>query len=608
MSTTQRTGGRQRYMAAYAHQSHPHNKAEAIYRQASFDRSLDSVRYASNASQPSLSHSIATYTESTPCSVCRPDFGDYHQDMSHSDCGASFVSEVPPSFDDTSDIEGVGMVNNNSKPTLIKFVEPVVQRDRDQGQGQQHRLTGMKKKIQRKKAALDGEPDVHQLPVLGFADGRTRYAASGEDKDMLNFPGVPPREQLTMPHKQEQWNVDTINIALEDLVLDKGKARSTLTAADDAESRIRSMMAANMKGGAAAASVLEEAHQDERQSMLRQRALSLSSQKSAGSSAHRAPDACLPPLPPLPSPSTSASQDSIVSPSANGKVAGLQPSNDHPLAAATSCSTRNSAVPSNSSDTPDEDEKVFAFYLPSLSLSNYSHAEDQLGAAMGPRLSTCTSTKRLDSMTSSNHSSLRDLDPRVVIQRARMQPLSCGLDAELDDSATLASDSTSSLGGHHSAINPEDLPPLLSNHYLQGKVNPAEFERLNRLPERQQALAAAAAANAASHRLTHKHLSKHKKGAGAAAVNTCEPISILRAEAAFLKQDVKKEKKNRLWLGGNSSTNSSVSSRSHGAASSSSGLGGRGALHASVSDVSSVSEGHQRLRSFKSSIRLKNLK
>ncbi|KAJ1032956.1 hypothetical protein NDA16_000235 [Ustilago loliicola] len=574
-----------------------------MYRQDSFDRSYDSVRYPSNASQPSLSHSIATYTESTPSSVCRPDFGDHHQDMSHSDCSASFVSEVPPSFDDTSDIDEAAPMINNLKPTLIKFVEPVVQRNREQGQ--QQRLTGMKKKMQRKKAALDGELDVHQLPVLGFADGRTKYA-SEENKDMLNFPGVPPREnQVTMP-KQEQWNVDTIDIALEDLVLDKGKARSTQdSAADDATlagSRMRSMMASNMKSGAAAASVLDEAQQDERQSMLRQRALSLSSQRAAGVAAQRALDAPLPQLPPLPSVSGATSQNSLVSPSANGKVAGLQPSHDHPLA--NPRSTRNSAVPSSSSHGADEDENVFAFYPPSL--SGHGHGEDQVGVAMDPRLSHCNTIKRVGSMTSSNHSSLRDLDPREVIQRARMQPLSCGLDAELNDSPTFASESTSSLGTG-SSVNPEDLPPLLSNHYLQGKVDAAEFERLNRLPERQQALAAAAAANAGSHRLSHKHLSKHKKGAGAAAASSYEPISILRAEAAFLKEDVKEEKKNRLWPGGNSSTNSSVSNRSHGAASSSSGLG-RGGLDASTSDVSSVSEGHQRLRSFKSSIRLKNLK
>lgn len=587
-------------MAAYANQTHQHKAAEAMYRQDSFDRSFDSVRYNSNASQPSLSHSINTYTESTPSSVCRPDFGDYPQDMSQSDCGASFISEVPPSFDDNSDIDEAP-VNNNSKPTLIKFVEPVVQRDREHGQ---QRLTGMKKKMQRKQAALDGGLDVHQLPVLGFADGHTTYA-SQENKDMLNFPGVPPRgPHVTMPPKHEQWNVDTIDIALEDLVLDKGKARSNPdSAADDATlagSRIRSMMALNMRSGAAAASVLEEAQQDERQSMLRQRALSLSSQRGA---AQRAPEAPLPPLPALPSPSAAASQDSIVNPSSNGKVVGLQPSQDHPLASNLR-STRNSAVQSSSSHSLDEDENVFAFSPPSL--SGHGHGEDQLGVDMDSRLSYRGTIRRVDSMASSNHSSLRDLDPREVIQRARMQPMSCGLDAELNDSPTFASESPSSLG-NQASINPEDLPPLLSNHYLQGKVDAAEFERLNRLPERQQALAAAAAANAGSHKLSHKHLSKHKKGAGVSAASNYEPISILRAEAAFLKEDVKKEKKNRLWPSGSSSTNSSVSNKSHGAGSSSSGLH-RAGLNASTSDESSVSDGHQRLKSFKSSIRLKNLK
>ena len=65
-----------------------------------------------------------------------------------------------------------------------------------------------------------------------------------------------------------------------------------------------------------------------------------------------------------------------------------------------------------------------------------------------------------------------------------------------------------------------------------------------------------------------------------------EPISILRAEAAFLKEDTKKSdkpKKDRLWAA-SSTTN------------------------ASCSDVSSVSDSQQRLKSFKSSIRLKNLK
>ncbi|SPO25435.1 uncharacterized protein UTRI_03147_B [Ustilago trichophora] len=615
MSTTLR-GRQQQYMTSH--------KAEAMYRQSSYDRSFDSVRYPSNASQPSLSHSINTYTESTPSSVCRPDFGDYPQDMSQSDCGASFVSEVPASYDDTSDIDEAP-VNNNSKPTLIKFVEPVVQRDHSNGNP---RLTGMKKKMQRKKTAStmqhEGDIDVHHLPVLGFADSGIRYASSddGLHKDTLHFPGVPPRDQH-LPTKQEQWNVDAIDIALEDLVLDKGKARLTLNnnttaqgpfadAGDATATQSIVQLRRTMTGmrAAAAQSVFDEAQEDERQYLPKLRPVTLSDTKRQQRPA--APkDAPLPPLPPLPSPLVN-SQDSNTTPSASsGKVAGLQPIHDHPLATNTGAaqleSVGNSVVVAS---TPDDEENVFAFSPPSI--SGHGHGEDQLGTIPEPRIPRATG-KRLDSMASSNHSSLRDMDPREVIQRARMQPMSCGLDAEIGGAADLASECNDFDSGDH-GVQAEDLPPLLSNHYLQsnveqGKLDQTEYERLNRLPERMQAAAAAAAAAAASsgsHRLSHKHLSKHKKTAGApSAVNHYEPISILRAEAAFLKEDLKKDKKkkDRLWNSSSSSSSGSVAGRS------SQQPFGRAGVNQSTSDISSShSDGPQRLRSFKSSIRLKNMK
>lgn len=560
-----------------------------MYRQPSYDRSFDSVRYPSNASQPSLSHSFTTYTESTPSSVCRPEFGDYPHNMSQSDCGASFVSEVPPSFDDTSDIDDAP-VSNASKPTLIKFVEPVVPRDHSNGQA---RLTGMKKKMQRKMATSstqhEGEVDVDSLPILGFADSRTRYD-DAMHKETYNFPGVPPRDAHVTP-RQEQWNVDAIDIALEDLVLNKGKARSTPSGespfADTADNTLSAMrMRANMSTmrGGAAHSVLDEAQQEDRP-----RALARPHTLSDARRVPRPPpcDLPLPPVSALPSPST-ATQDSVTS-SAIGKVEGLQPSHDHPLATPSASevpttNTRISGVVGEYNSvlaTPESEENVFAFRPPSLP----GHGEDHTSTVRSSRVARSNGT-RLDSMASSNHSSLRDLDPREMIQRARMQALSCGLDAEiglssLDVEAECLGPNPGT-GGSGNSVQAEDLPPLLSNHYLQGKVDPAEFERLNRLPERVQAAAAAASSG---QRLSHKHLSKHKKSAGTV-MQHYEPISILRAEAAFLKEDSKgkdKKKKDRLWATGSSTT-------------------------ASSSDVSSVLDGHQRLKSFKSTMRLKSLK
>ncbi|SJX62911.1 uncharacterized protein SRS1_13738 [Sporisorium reilianum f. sp. reilianum] len=591
MSTTQQRGTRQSMAAASTQKT-----AEAMYRQPSHDRSFDSVRYPSNASQPSLSHSFTTYTESTPSSVCRPEFVDYPHSMSQSDCGASFVSEVPASYDDTSGIDDAP-VSNASKPMLIKFVEPVVQREHSTGQS---RLTGMKKKKMQRKAASasqhhEGEIDVDHLPILGFADSRTRYAADDAmHKETYNFPGVPPREPHLTP-KHEQWNVDAIDIALEDLVLDKGKTRSNAAgegpfadAADHTLSamRMRANMSAMRRG--AAHSVLDEAQQEDRPRASLARSHTLSD-------ARRAPrpppnHVPLPPVPTLPSPSTAtlATLDSVTS-SAIGKVEGLQPSHDHPLATPSSSELQHTLATTRISGlvteynhalaTPESEENVFAFRPPSLS----GHGDDHTGTVRSSRAARGTGV-RLNSMASSNHSSLRDMDPREVIQRARMQTLSCGLDAEISlssldvEAECLGSDS----GGSGNSVQAEDLPPLLSNHYLQGKVDPAEFERLNRLPER----VAAAAAAGSGHRLSHKHLSKHKKTAGATSVvQHYEPISILRAEAAFLKEDAKKDKKkkDRLWTMGTST-------------------------NASTSDVSSLSDGHQRLKSFKSSMRLKNLK
>ena len=594
MSTPQR--GRH-YCSSGAHKTE-----EGMYRQPSYDRSFDSVRYPSNASQPSLSHSITTYTESTPSSVCRPEFGDYLSSMSQSDCGASLASEVPASFDDTSDIDEAP-ASNASKPTLIKFVEPVVQRDHAKGES---RLTGMKKKkMQRIKANAgqhEGDIDVDSLPILGFADSRTSYASDdSHHKDSLNFPGVPPRDAHVSP-QHEQWNVDAIDIALDDLVLDKGKVRfnqdSSSPFSDAPANKISSLRMranmANMRGGAAN-SVLDETQQQDRPHLAPTRSRTLSD-------ARRAPrpppvDAPLPPLPALPSPSTTSQESGT--PSTVGKIAGLQPSHDHPLAITPTAeghtASRNGSLISDcvhGVSTPESEENVFAFRPPSLS----GHGNEHTATVRASRFSRSTDT-RTSSITSSNHSSLRnnlDLDPREVIQRARVQALTCGLDAEiglasLDVEADIFG-LDSGIPGSTSSVQAEDLPPLLSNHYLQGKVDQAEFERLNRMPERVQAAAAAAAASAShGHRLSHKHLAKHKKNVGAASVvQHYEPISILRAEAAFLKEDTKKSdgkrKKDRLWATGSTAT-------------------------ASLSDVSSLGDGgHQRLKSFKSSMRLKNLK
>ncbi len=87
---------------------------------------------------------------------------------------------MAPSLDDTSDVDeappsSVGHI----KPSLLKFVEPVVHRDPGSGQP---RLTGMKKKMYRKKAADPryGEVGVHQLPVLAFADSRASHDTDGD--------------------------------------------------------------------------------------------------------------------------------------------------------------------------------------------------------------------------------------------------------------------------------------------------------------------------------------------------------------------------------------------------------------------------------------------
>ncbi|GAC93515.1 hypothetical protein PHSY_001080 [Pseudozyma hubeiensis SY62] len=538
--------------------------AEAMYRQPSYDRSFDSVRYPSNTSQPSLSHSFSTYSESTPSSVCRPDFGDYPHNMSQSDCGASIASEVAASYDDTSDVDEVPVGVASSKSTLIKFVEPVVQRDASHGQG---RLTGMKKKkMLREKAAQDGEAEIiHHLPLLGFSNTRT---ISTDDqalhKDVLSFPLVPPRDAHITP-RQEEWNVDAIDIALEDLVLDKGK------------------IASNGMRGAAAHSVLDEA-QEEETPYHRSRALS---DARRAQNLRRPPppppvDALLPPLPPLASAPTESEESET--PSAEGKVAGLGPVSDHPLAetgadqASLARSHAMLALRNSNGSAVDSDDDVFAFRPPSLP----GHGDEQHGTVRESRLAR-SSNLRLDSMASSNHSSLRDMDPREIMQRARSQALCYGLDAEIGQSLDVEAEcgfaSASSNSVSNQTVQAEDLPPLLSNHYLQGQVHPTEYERLNRLPERLLAAASSSGANA----LSHKHLSKHKKRTDSSRpMPHYEPISILRAEAAFLKEDVpKRKKKDRMW----------------------SGAGG----NASSSDVSSVSDGHQRLKSFKSTMRLKKL-
>lgn len=528
----------------------PTYKTESIYREPHYDRSFDSSRYPSNASQPSLSHSFSTYTESTPSSTCRPDFGDYPTDMT-SDCGGSY-SEVPPSLDDTSDIDEAPPSSiGHAKPSLLKFVEPVVQRDPGSGQP---RLTGMKKKLHRKKAADPqyGEVGVHTLPVLGFADSRASYDTDETlHKDTLNFPSVPPRAVSVSPEREE-WNVNTIDIALDDLMLDKGKAKAMLAFPEPAGDQVR----LKAMRRAAAHSVFDEAQEQDKSVLPTPRSRTYSNV--------RRPPAgppCDEPLPPLPTAKTPATVTPTIVPAEN-KPTALQPSIDHPLATTPTVSPR--VAPSAHSS----EENLFAFQPPRL-----PNQDDHQSTIRASRTTRSTGLSRLDSRASSNHSSLRDLDPREVIQRARLQPLSCGLDAEVSNQPNSPSDDVLTFD-RRDAVYAEDLPPLLSNHYLHGKVDRAEYERLNRLPER---MAAVAAASSSGQRIAHKQSSKNKKGVVAGSLY--EPISILRAEAAFLGEESKgKKKKERLWSGSNSS-----------------------------SDVS-MAEGGRGLKSLKSSMRLKSHK
>lgn len=516
--------------------------AESMYRHPTYDRSFDSGRYPSNTSQPSLSHSLNTYTESYPSSICRPDCGDYSADMTHSDCETG-CTDVAPSLDDTSDIDEALSSVGHSKPSLLKFVEPVVQRDPTNGPP---RLSGMKKKMQRKKAATgqyDGGFGVDHLPVLGFADSRAT-CDSDEILQVAQFPGVPPRDTKGESGK-EQWNVDTIEIGLEDLVLDKGKAKSMLLQLDGGAEETKSASRLMSTRRAAAPSVFDEALEQDRSHLPSPRARTQSEAQRA------APRKALPPLPP-PKPSVGAGE---ATPSSHSKTAGLQPSGEPPL-----------VLPSGESS----DEDVFAFKPPTLA----AHV-DQQGTVRASR------STRVNSIASSAPGSTRDLDPREIIQRARLENMSCGLDAELDSSLNLCPifPIPERRGSNGSGVVAEDLPPLMSNHYLQGQVDPVEFERLNRMPERILA-ATAAAASSGGQKLSHKHLNRHKKSAGVE--EGYEPISILRAEAAFLKEDAKKggRKKDRPWAGSNGASNSS-------------------------SDVSS--EGNK-LKSFKSSIFLRGHK
>ncbi|EST05501.1 hypothetical protein PSEUBRA_005183 [Kalmanozyma brasiliensis GHG001] len=513
MSTTQQDP---HYLAATLSKA-----AESMYRHPTYDRSFDSGRYPSNTSQPSLSHSLNTYTESYPPSLCRRDCGDYSADMTHSDCETG-CTDVAPSLDDTSDVDEALSSVSHSKPSLLKFVEPVVQREHTNGQP---RLTGMKKKMQRSKKADDGAFGVHHLPVLGFTDSRATYD-SDELLHMDQFPGVPTRD-INSSTGKEQWNVDTIEIGLEDLMLIKGKAKSMfLEAADDGAEETKSASRLMPTRRAAAHSVFDETAEQDRPHLPSARARTQSGAKRT---------APLEPLPPLPPPKPTVSTGDTPS----SQTTGLQPSSSHPL-----------VLPSGESS----DEDVFAFKLPTL-LPHDSHQ----GTIRAPRAS------RLNSITSSSShsSSTRDLDPREIIQRARLENTSCGLDAELDSSSNLNPifPIPERRGSSGSGVVAEDLPPLMSNHYLQGHVDPVEYARLNRMPER----LAAATVTSSGQKLSSKHLNKHRKKEGEQV--GYEPISILRAEAAFLKEDGGKEKKKnkeRPWKGSNGASNSSSDVSSEG--------------------------------------------
>lgn len=139
---------------------------------------------------------------------------------------------------------------------------------------------------------------------------------------------------------------------------------------------------------------------------------------------------------------------------------------------------------------------------------------------------------------SSQHSSIKEMDPRDLIDRIKARSYRCGLEAELSDP-----DEGDELDPHRSAntVRAEDLPPLLSTHYMNSKefsgVATSERSRLACLPERR--LAVPDSGHSRSLRLLRKNKSPSP------ALPSYEPVSILRAEAAFLHQETVKQAKSK---------------------------------------------------------------
>ncbi|PWZ02261.1 hypothetical protein BCV70DRAFT_204945 [Testicularia cyperi] len=620
------------------------------------------VRYAFNASQPSLTHSMSTHPDSTPSSVCRPDFSEYGHETGQSDCGASFISEHQPSYDDTSDIDESPLGPSNSKPTLVKFVEPVVARDPTSNT----RLTGMKRRAQRKKSSMEAPMNVAHVPVLPFDEDADEIGGT------LAFPSVPQRDATNEIRATsfERWNVDTLDIALEDLLLNKERVPLQPVPSTLPKSR-----------GAVVHSVLDEAQQSDdnqaaRDLMSKQsqqlgldrrpsrQASTTSSQSIRRSDSfhqfrvralstgeqhvrrvHGDTSILSHPTEPLPDSPAELEQPATGTFAKRAQV----PSLDHPLASSPQRMLSRSEGISQNNQSCDN---IFAFAPPGLSSQScHSHSPSQTGKlplpAHGDHRSNSAESdevgtprggsglrdkvRRAESIASSQNSSLRDLDPKAIISRIRAQPMQCGLEAELSDPIEPETDFDSMSTEHGpSKVRAEDLPPLLSTHYLRGREFSAldrhEAEKLTRLPERQ--LAVAAAASVSESRLAAPRNGKGKEVA-------YEPISILRAEAEFLHHDPSakptKSKKSKgfsssssssghFWNSHSSSSRSIASSRSTIASSSSvSSL----RADSSTSDISSIAGSsvathHSNvnaysassafgLKSIKSSMRLKSL-
>lgn len=388
-------------------------------------------------SQPSLTHS---YADSTPSCASRPEFDEYLPDRLMSSCGDSIISELQPSMDDTSDTEDRGPLPP-SKSAQIRFVEPTIHRSQ-----QSLRPSGMKKKAQRKFPTEIWSSQVE------------------DDYGALEFPRVPHRALPIAHHVYEQWNVDTLDSALDGLMTLKPEGRSPRSELDSAQCgpSIRLIPSAREQVGRQDPLGLElECLASER--------LTLTDQS-------------------LSSPSVSSHESQSVR------------------------DLRHAGI----------DGKMFSF------LENGSR--ESVGSSQ--RLHRHNSI-------SSQHSSLREMDPKTLIDRIKAQPYRCGLEAELSDPE--AADEVDDHGISVHSVRAEDLPPLLSTHYINSKefcdIATSERSRLACLPERR--LAVPSPGPSLSLRLLRKTKSQ------APALPSYEPVSILRAEAAFLHQDTVKQTKAR---------------------------------------------------------------